>query len=227
MQTNTGSQMSESTRLAVLLAIVGGFLESYTFFCRGGVFANCQTGNLVMMALNIAQGAWDKTFYYAVPIIAFLIGIFLTEYIRAVFLKYPKMHWRQIVILFEIISLLICAFIPCGKYDMIVTTLISFVCSMQVESFRKLHGNIFASTMCTGNLRSAADNLFVYIKTGDKTFKTRSFRYFLIVFIFMLGAVIGGFITKGVKAPAVLFCCLVLFIVFLMMFKNNGNTENA
>ena len=49
-------QMSESLRLGILLAIVGGFLEAYTFFCRGGVFANCQTGNLVMFALSAADG---------------------------------------------------------------------------------------------------------------------------------------------------------------------------
>lgn len=225
MQTKTGGQMSESTRLAVLLAIVGGFLESYTFFCRGGVFANCQTGNLVMMALNIAQGRWSKTIYYAVPIAAFIAGVFLTEGIRTVFSRYPKMHWRQIVILFEIICLAAAGAVPCGKYDMIVTTIISFVCSMQVESFRKLHGNIFASTMCTGNLRSASDNLFFFFKTGDKEALGRSGRYFLIVLIFMCGAVIGGFVTEKLEAGAVWFCCAVLLIAFLMMFRNYDSEQ--
>lgn len=227
MQSKNGSQMSESTRLASLLAIVGGFLESYTFFCRGGVFANCQTGNLVMAALNTAQGEWRKVVYYVVPIIAFLAGVFLTEYIRCVFSRYPKIHWRQIVILFEIICLSAAALIPCGEYDMVVTTIISFVCSMQVESFRKLHGSIFASTMCTGNLRSAADNMFAFLKTGDREAKQRSGRYFLIVFLFMCGAVIGGFITNIFTGRAVWFCCIILLIVFFMMFKNKNNVESA
>lgn len=227
MQSKNGSQMSESTRLASLLAIVGGFLESYTFFCRGGVFANCQTGNLVMATLNIAQGELRKTVYYAVPIIAFLVGIFLTEYIRSMFSRYPKIHWRQIVILFEIVCLSAAGCIPCGKYDMIVTTIISFVCSMQVESFRKLHGSIFASTMCTGNLRSAADNMFAYLKTGDNEAKKRSGRYFLIVFFFMLGAVMGGFITNRFEGRAVLICCAILLIVFFMMFKNKDDVISA
>ncbi len=30
---------SESVHLGILLAIVGGFLDAYTFVCRGGVFA--------------------------------------------------------------------------------------------------------------------------------------------------------------------------------------------
>ena len=28
---------------ALLLAVVGGFLDTYTYFTRGGVFANAQT----------------------------------------------------------------------------------------------------------------------------------------------------------------------------------------
>ena len=32
-------QMSDTMRLGVLLAIAGGFLDAYTYLCRGGVFA--------------------------------------------------------------------------------------------------------------------------------------------------------------------------------------------
>lgn len=34
-------QKSESFRLAVLLAIVGGFLDAYTYCCRDHVFSKC------------------------------------------------------------------------------------------------------------------------------------------------------------------------------------------
>ena len=58
--------------------------------------------------------------------------------------------------------LLVIAFVPSGRYDDIVNKLVSFVCSMQVESFRLLHGSAYATTMCTGNLRSATEQLFYY-----------------------------------------------------------------
>ena len=48
--------MSESFRIGALLAIIGGFFDAYSYLCRGGVFANAQTGNIVLLGVNIANG---------------------------------------------------------------------------------------------------------------------------------------------------------------------------
>ena len=45
----------ESLLIGILLAIVGGFLDIYTYLLKGNVFANAQTGNIVLMGLKIAQ----------------------------------------------------------------------------------------------------------------------------------------------------------------------------
>ena len=39
-------QTSESIELAFFLAICGGFMDAYSYICRGGVFANAQNTNL-------------------------------------------------------------------------------------------------------------------------------------------------------------------------------------
>ena len=44
-------QMSENFILGIMLALTGGFLDAYTYITRGGVFANAQTGNIVLMAI--------------------------------------------------------------------------------------------------------------------------------------------------------------------------------
>ena len=196
-------QMSESLRLGILLAIVGGFLEAYTFFCRGGVFANCQTGNLVMFALSAADGNGADMILYLIPVIAFIVGIFLAEWVKQIFRLYEKLHWRQIIILFEIFCLAVTAFIPEGNLDVIVTTVIAFVCSMQVESFRKVRGNAFATPMCTGNLRSASENLYHWIAGGDKEAKKKGQHYLTIVGSFMIGAVVGAALTHIFAEKAV------------------------
>ena len=41
----------EMLRVGLCLAFTGGFLDAYTYLLRGGVFANAQTGNMVLMAL--------------------------------------------------------------------------------------------------------------------------------------------------------------------------------
>ena len=73
---------SESLRLGILLAIVGGFLDAYTFICRGGVFANAETGNIVLVALGITNRNYKNVFMAALPIFAFVVGVIVTEIIR-------------------------------------------------------------------------------------------------------------------------------------------------
>ena len=51
-------QMSESMPLAIFLTLAGGFQDAYSYNCRGKVFANAQTGNIVLLGQNLAQGQW-------------------------------------------------------------------------------------------------------------------------------------------------------------------------
>ena len=69
----------------------------------------------------------------------------------------------------EFVLITVVGFIPLGQYDVVANVLISFVCSMQVETFRRVHGHPFASTMCTGNLRSGTEALCQYFKTGGSS----------------------------------------------------------
>ncbi len=210
--------MSETFLIGAMLAVVGGFLDAYTYLSRGGVFANAQTGNIVLLGLNIAAGEWMRALYYMVPILAFASGVLVAEAVKSRFKRRPAIHWRQIILLVELFLLLGIAFLPAGRMDMAANTAISFICSLQVESFRKVNGNAFATTMCTGNLRSGMELLFRFFQTREGMLLRRSFQYFGIILFFLVGAVIGFFLTELYGEKAVLFCCVVLFLVFLILF---------
>ena len=75
--------ISESFRLAALLALVGGFLDAYTYICRGEVFSNAQTGNIVLVGLALAENNFKNAIYHVLPVIAF--GISSSVYPRAIF----------------------------------------------------------------------------------------------------------------------------------------------
>ena len=49
-------QMSDAFRTTVFLTLSGGFQDAYTYMGRGKVFANAQTGNIVLMATNFCEG---------------------------------------------------------------------------------------------------------------------------------------------------------------------------
>jgi uncharacterized membrane protein YoaK (UPF0700 family) len=46
---------SATLQFAVLLTLANGFLDSYTYLARGGVFANVQTGNVIFFALDLSE----------------------------------------------------------------------------------------------------------------------------------------------------------------------------
>ncbi len=74
MKTKHHGQMSESFLTAVFLSLSGGLQDAYTYLFRGKVFANAQTGNIVLLSSNIMDGQWDQVLHYLVPLCAFCAG---------------------------------------------------------------------------------------------------------------------------------------------------------
>lgn len=215
-------QMSDSFLIAMLLAIVGGFLDAYTYVARGHVFANAQTGNIVLFGLHLAEGEWLKAISYFIPILAFVLGVFVDEWIKKYVLPMPKIHWRQIVLLFEVLILFIVAWLPLGgTNDLIANTLVSFVCSMQVQSFRKVHGLPYATTMCTGNLRSGTELLFRFTQSKEKELQVKSMHYYGVILFFILGAGIGALMTKHFENTAAVYCNILLILVCALLSIKN------
>lgn len=211
-------QASDTFRLGLLLSMVGGFTDAYTFVTRGKVLANAQTGNIVFFGLKLVEKKWEKAFFYFLPIFAYIMGIIIAEYIRIKF-KNSKFHWRQIILIIEIIVLFICGFVPMGNLDVFVNISISFMCSLQVQAFRKTNGNVSATTMCTGNLRSGTENFFYFIANKDKNAGKNFLIYFGLIFFFIIGAIIGSFFSEWIFEKAILVACLILLSVFIIMFK--------
>ena len=211
-------QMSEAFQLGAVLAVVGGFLDAYSYLFRGGGFANAQTGNIVLLGISLQKGKWQGAVHYAIPILAFAAGVIVVELIKKYFKQHPKIHWRQIIVMIEAAMICLVAFIPSGEADMIANVIISFVCAMQVETFRKVHGNVYATTMCTGNLRSGMEILFKYFQTKDRELLNRSLKYFGIILFFIVGAAAGTAAGNVLSHNAVLICSALLLAVFFMMF---------
>lgn len=219
MLLNKEKQMSESYLVGILLAIVGGYLDAYTYICRGQVFANAQTGNMVLLGIQLAQGNFLNALHYLVPIITFFIGIAFVELLKAKFKTSNTLHWRQLAIIIELFALIGVAYIPQGKYNAIAIIAVSFVCAIQAQSFRKFNGNNYASTMCTGNLRSASEHFFRYANLKNKEELRVSLQYLNIILFFIIGAVIGCYLTNIYQDKSVIFSCFGLAAVFFIMTK--------
>ena len=209
------TQISESKQLGILLALAGGFMDAYSYMQRGHVFANAQTGNMLLLGINLSQFHLLKAMQYAIPVIAFTLGIALAEGVRLI--NWKKLHWRQTALIVEIIILISVAFFN-NQMDLVANSLTSFACGIQVETFRKIQGLSAATTMCIGNLRSGTENICKYIKTKDKKHLDNGLFFYLIIGCFIIGAIIGNFFVGFLHNHAIIICSFFLIVAFMMMF---------
>ena len=210
-------QMSDSFLMSAFIILSGGLQDAYTYCCRDKVFANAQTGNIVLMSTHLFAGDWAGVFRYFVPLISFMAGIFVAECVHRRYKCMEKVHWRQLIILAEIVLLFFVGFLP-QEVNTFANALVSFVCAMQVQTFRKVRGHAYASTMCIGNMRSGAEELGKYVNTRDREHLHSALTYFGVIVIFAFGAGLGSLLTQVIGKKAILVSCGLLFISFCLMF---------
>ena len=144
-------------------------MDAYSYLYRGEVFANAQTGNMLLFGVNAAGGDFAEAMKYFWPVITFTVGIILADFIRS---RIQDVHvtggrsfsWEKCL-----------AFVSLCAGSRPVTErsanmLISLACGMQVETFRSFRGNGIATTMCIGNLRSGTYNFDKYMQTHQKQY---------------------------------------------------------
>lgn len=222
MNVSKAKQTSESIELGVLLAISGGMMDAYSYMARGKVFANAQTGNMLLFGVYLSQGEFAKAMHYFCPIIAFTIGIAMADLVRMKGNK--RLHWRQLSVLLEAVILFVVGFIPMNM-NLLANSLTSLACGIQVESFRKIHGRGIATTMCIGNLRSATQNMCDYVKERDVHSLYNGILYFGIIAFFIFGAIMGNIAIGYLGGHAIFVSAVLLAIAFSIMFIDREKEE--
>lgn len=217
-------QMSDSFLMSAFIILSGGLQDAYTYCCRDKVFANAQTGNIVLMSTHLFAGDWAGVFRYFVPVISFMAGIFVAECVHRRYKCMEKVHWRQLIILVEIVLLFFVGFLP-REVNTFANALVSFVCAMQVQTFRKVNGYAFASTMCIGNMRSGMDSLCSWVLNRNPAALKKSFYYWGIILLFALGAGLGSLTLDLCGAKAIWLSCLLLAVSFCLMFLKEDVEE--
>ena len=210
-------QMSEAFRTVMFLSASGGLQDAYTYIGRGEVFANAQTGNIVLLSQNLFTGNWAKVPHYLVPLVFFALGIAASEGMRYRFQQARRIHWRQLVLVVEILLLFGVGFLP-NTLDLAANALVSFACAMQVQAFRKVHGYPFASTMCIGNMRSGMESLVVYFHLHDLKILYKALHYFGVILLFAVGAGLGAQAVAVFGNRTIWFSCALLLVSLCFMF---------
>lgn len=216
-------KIASKKEIALLLAAAGGFLDAYSYLARGKVFANAETGNMVLLGMNMIEGNYMNAFHYFLPIFSYFVGIIIAEIIRHKFEK--QLHWRELVLIIEIIILIIIFFLD-KHFDSLVNVLISLICALQVQSFKKMGDLSFASTMCTGNLIKSANCLSKYFFTREKKHFITFRNYLMVILTFILGAVLGALAVKMIDLKAIAVPAIIITLAYFLLLKYKVKLKN-
>lgn len=217
-------RVSESLRLGTILMLTGGFLDAYSYLVRGNVFATAETGNIVLMGINLASGNFEKAGRYLIPIVSYAAGIFVAEWIKKSIGDHPRIHWKEGVLWLELLIVLVAGLIP-QRGNAAVNCMIAFVCAMQVETFRKMHGNAFATTMCTGNLRSGTELLSVGMFKKEPEKVRTGLSYYWIDLVFVIGAALGAVVCSRFGERSIWICVITLLAALLFIRYQKKSAE--
>lgn len=201
MGKNKGYRVFEKLRIATALTFISGYLNAFTFITQGGRFAGVQSGNIISLAYYLAKGDYIQVGHFLVPILSFVLGQFFTYLAKKWFLA-RKLPWHfgssLIMLGLIVITIVVTPYVPAY----LTISLLAFVASIQIETFRKLRGAAYANVMMTGNLKNAAYMWFKGVMEGDDYLRKTGRAISMTIIGFMLGVILSTLLSQQVHELA-------------------------
>ena len=205
--------------IASVFAVVGGFLDAYSYLARGGVFANAQTGNVVLFAARAAAGNWTSAWKPLPSILAYVCGVAVARLLRV---RRQKHTFRATLTCQALELLVLIALLFFGRFvaDLCAVSLIAFSAALQNTSFSNVGPWEFNSAMTTSNLRNAVSG-WVRLALGETDPKLRGGAIVgsVVLLCFVAGALLGGVCTLRLHAYPLLPCVLLVVAGTLLTIR--------
>jgi len=205
--------------IACVFAMAGGYMDAYAYLAHGHVFANAQTGNVVLFSVFSSGGQWAQAARHLPPIAAFALGVAAAKLLGV---RPQKRAFRATLICqaLELVTLAVLAIVEARLPDACVVPMISFVAAIQFTSFRSIGSWSFNSAMITSNLREAISGLVLW-RVGRVATENRdkAIALSLISLFFLLGALCGGIYTRLEEKHALAPCVVIVTAGFLLTWR--------
>lgn len=223
----TGYLECEKRWIFRLLMFVGGFYGGYALTVRGGVFANAQTANIALFAVNLGIGNLEKAAYYLIPMSAYLAGVVASEWIPKPLRRFGLMRWDTMLTLLEIVIVTVLGFIPATAPHQISQVIISFICAMQYNTFRQAEGIPMATVFCTDHLRQFASSLTKWARGDDnaRDMGRKAIAHGLMIICFALGAFSAAVLSRILGVKTIWCALLPLLILFSDLLRADTTKE--
>lgn len=204
-----GTLPSQRYHTFVLLMLSGGFMGAYSYFLKGGVFANAETANLLILAFNIAELNTEGIISVLYPISAFFIGTFFSQ----MFIEKLGRRWIPTLLIVEIMTLISLSLLPSETPDRVFHVVIAVLSSMQFNTFRKARGVAMSTLFCTAHLRGFGASLYSAIADRKGEELKKSLYHGGLIMTFLAGGISCSLISKSLGGYTIALSSLPLLFV--------------
>ncbi|HAT54419.1 MAG TPA: hypothetical protein DCW31_04130 [Lactobacillus sp.] len=209
-----------SVQVAAMLAFIGGMVDADSFWFHGGVFASLQSGNLVLMGINIARGQWAAVLERLIPLVTFFIFVGVTRIIQQTVSQRFFRRWLVATLGTESLLLVMVTLLPTFLPRLLLTSCLSALAGIQLQSFRQINGLTFNSTMMTGNIRACAAALFGGLWLHDAQLVVQGLKLLSIFLSFCLGAATLVFLGDTFGQWTLMLGVVVLLIIGATLWQS-------
>ena len=218
----------EAVPVGLLLSAVGGCLDAYTYVGHGGVFANAQTGNVVLLAVGAVRGQFAESLRHLPPLVSFVLGLAVAESLARPWARTALRRPTRVVLAAEAVVLAVCATgtLP----STVVTVAVAFVAALQVSTFKKAGDVGYNATVTTGNLRSLVAEFAAWWSERRPGAGRRTAVLGGIVVSFATGAAVGTGLTLAWgdgAAAAAAGAIVVVLVAIVVETRRRERTSGA
>lgn len=219
-----------NVRLAVLLSLTAGLVNGESFLGFSVLTTNV-TGHAALFAEKLSIKDWQSSWIIAFWMILFLAGAFFSSFVIDVIGK-NQQYSNLIPISLEIIILSVAALI--GDYYKsqifslhLIAGSVLFAMGMQNALVSMISKSVVRTTHLTGTFTDLGIEIaqLKFVKeTHKKELKSRINLKVLIIFSFILGAILGAYIFRDFSyysffAPALILIFALLYDIFRINAK--------
>lgn len=212
---------NERLWIFILLTISGGYIGGFTYFLRGQIFCNAQTGNLLLLALSLATWNTKLISYTLSSLLAYSSGIIIAEFLERRVNKISFIKWHTYLIFFEILVIIGLGFVPETAPYEITQLFVNFITAMQFNTFRKAHGLGIATTFCTNHIRQVGSNFIKYLDTEEKYNLNVCLSHLSMIIAFFIGVFLAVVLAKIFLGKAIWLSAGFLFVIFIYLLKTD------
>jgi uncharacterized membrane protein YoaK (UPF0700 family) len=188
-----GGHRSSALVASALVTAAGGAMDAWVYLAHGHVFANAQTGNVVLLGIALAGGNFARAATHLPSLLAFVTGM-LASRLSAQHFQRRRFNSRNIRLGLECAMLTALALFADRLPDHAVTACVGFIAGVQITSLSHIGSWSFNTGVITGNLRSGVSAL-VKALSGSAEEWPHAAAMLLLSVAFGAGAAAGGWLT--------------------------------